>query len=283
MANSFEIRTMSAADLGRALDWAAAEGWNPGLDDARAFHIADPQGFLVGLLDGTPVGCVSVTRYGTDFAFLGFYITTPEGRGKGYGIQLWNAGMATLVGRNVGLDGVPAQQDNYRKSGFRLAWRNIRYQGPAAARGLPPPDIALADAKTLPFDDIATYDRRFFPAPRNGFLANWIGAAGHIALAALHDGAIQGLGVIRPCRAGFKIGPLYAADATTAAALVGALCERAGPGVVALDVPEANARAVHLAESLGMVPAFETARMFTGADPEIDAAGLFGVTTFELG
>jgi hypothetical protein len=65
--------------------------------------------------------------------------------------------------------------------------------------------------------------------------------------------------------------------------VVGGLCERAGPGVVALDVPETNAKAVHLAESLGMVPAFETARMYTGAEPEIDAAGLFGVTTFELG
>src|SRR5262249_9506355 len=139
-----------------------------------------------------------------------------------------NAGMATLTGRNVGLDGVPAQQENYRKSGFRLAWRNIRYQGPAAARGLPPPDVALADAKALPFAVVASYDRRFFPAPRDSFLANWIGAPGHIALAALRDGAICGLGVIRPCRVGFKIGPLYAADAAIAAALIGGLCERAG-------------------------------------------------------
>lgn len=283
MVNPFEVRVMSALDLARALDWAAAEGWNPGLDDARAFQITDPQGFLVGLLDGEPVGCVSVVRYGGDFGFLGFYIMTPQARGKGYGIQLWNAGMARLQGRDIGLDGVPAQQDNYRKSGFRLAWRNIRYQGPAAARGLPPPGVVLADAKSLPFDRVAAYDRRFFPAPRDGFLANWIGAPGHVALAAIRDGAVAGLGVIRPCRAGFKIGPLYAAADAIAAALVSGLCERAGPGVVALDVPETNARAVHLAESLGMVPAFETARMYTGADPAIDAAGLFGVTTFELG
>lgn len=283
MAKTFDIRVMAATDVARALDWAAAEGWNPGLDDARAFQIADPEGFLVGLLGGEPVGCVSVVRYGVDFGFLGFYITTPQARGKGYGMQLWDAGMARLTGRNVGLDGVPAQQDNYRKSGFRLAWRNIRYQGLAAARGLPPPGTVLTDGKTLPFAAIAAYDRRFFPALRDGFLANWIGAPGHIALAAMRDGTLHGLGVIRPCRAGFKIGPLYAADAAIAAALVGGLCERAGPGVVALDVPETNARAVHLAESLGMVPAFETARMYTGADPAIDAAGLFGVTTFELG
>lgn len=283
MARSFEIRVMAATDLARALDWAAAEGWNPGLDDARAFQIADPHGFLVGILDGEPVGCVSVVRYGGDFGFLGFYITTPQARGKGHGIRIWNAGMAHLAGRNIGLDGVPAQQDNYHKSGFRLAWRNIRYQGVAAARGLPPPGVTFADARALPFAQLATYDRRFFPAPRDGFLAYWIAAPGHVALAAMRDGSMHGLGVIRPCREGFKMGPLYATDAAIAAALVGGLCERAGPGVVALDVPETNARAVHLAESLGMVPSFETARMYTGADPDIDAAGLFGVTTFELG
>jgi ribosomal protein S18 acetylase RimI-like enzyme/RimJ/RimL family protein N-acetyltransferase len=283
MVSSFDVRVMSAIDLARALDWAAAEGWNPGLDDAHAFQIADPQGFLVGRLDGEPVSCVSVVRYGADFGFLGFYIAQPRARGRGYGLRVWNAGLAHLRGRMVGLDGVPAQQDNYRKSGFRLAWRNIRYQGPAAARGMPPPGIALEDAKALPFDTLAAYDRRFFPAPRDGFLANWIGAPGHVALAAIRDGALAGLGVIRPCRTGFKIGPLYAADAAIAAALIGGLCERAGPGVVALDVPESNARAVHLAESLGMVPAFETARMYTGAAPTIDAPGLFGVTTFELG
>jgi len=30
-------------------------------------------------------------------------------------------------------------------------------------------------------------------------------------------------------------------------------------------------------------PVFETARMYTGPDPAIDLAKLFGVTTFELG
>lgn len=81
MVKPVDVRVMSATDLACALDWAAAEGWNPGLDDARAFQIADPQGFLVGLRDGEPVGCVSVVRYRGDFAFLGFYITTPAARG----------------------------------------------------------------------------------------------------------------------------------------------------------------------------------------------------------
>lgn len=48
-------------------------------------------------------------------------------------------------------------------------------------------------------------------------------------------------------------------------------------------MPEPNATAVALAEAAGLKPAFETARMYTGPEPAIDRAGLFGVTTFELG
>ena len=46
------MRRMTEADLKLALDWAAAEGWNPGLDDAHCFYAADPQGFFLGELDG---------------------------------------------------------------------------------------------------------------------------------------------------------------------------------------------------------------------------------------
>ncbi len=30
----FAVRAMNAQEAALALDWAAAEGWNPGLDDA---------------------------------------------------------------------------------------------------------------------------------------------------------------------------------------------------------------------------------------------------------
>lgn len=281
---SYATRAMSAAELDLAVEWAAREGWNPGLHDALAFRVADPSGFLVGLQDGVPVATISVVRYGSDFGFLGFYIATPEARGQGLGYRLWQAGMAQLGGRLVGLDGVPAQQANYRKSGFTLAWRNIRFGGVPRTDSAEVAGLALVDARSLPFAELARYDRRFFPAPRDAFLAAWIGITGHRALAAFRDGAMVGLGVIRPCREGRKIGPLYADGRETAAALLGALCGTppvAGP--VFLDVPEPNAVAMALAEAAGLSPAFETARMYTGPEPAIDRAGLYGVTTFELG
>lgn len=279
----FEINIASADDVARMAEWAADEGWNPGNTDALAFHAADPGAFLIGRLDGRPVACISVVRYGAAFGFLGFYIARPEARGKGYGIKIWDAGMARLKGRNVGLDGVVAQQHNYKKSGFRSAWNNIRHEGPSPPPAAPPAGVTLVDARAVPFDRLAAYDRRFFPEARDSFLVPWIGLSERAGLVAMKDGALQGLAVIRTCRAASRVGPLYAASPDIAAALVAALAAKTGATSVAIDIPDRNKPAVRLAEQMGLRPAFETARMYTGADPEVEYAGLYGVTSLELG
>ena len=126
-----------------------------------------------------------------------------------------------------------------------------------------------------------------FPASRDGFLQAWFGAPGHVARAAYVDGTLAGYGVIRPCRAGYKVGPLFAADAAVAEVLLAELLSAAGvagpSAEVYLDVPEPNGEAVALAGGLGLAPVFETARMYTGAAPAIGLERIFGVSSFELG
>ncbi|MFE2874233.1 GNAT family N-acetyltransferase [Streptomyces roseus] len=284
----FEIGGASAADMGLIRHWADEEGWNPGDSDRFAFAVADPAGFLVGRIGGEPVACISAVRYGPDFGFIGFYIARPAFRGQGYGIRMWQAGMERLDGRLVGLDGVVDQQDNYRKSGFRSAWNNVRHEG------VPRPDgsgggggagtgFEVVDAASLSFGLLAAYDRRFFPAPRDSFLSAWTGLPGRTALAAVRDGRIEGLGVVRPCSGASRIGPLYASAPAVAAALLHRLAEHTPDGVVAVDVPDANPSATALVAGLGLEPTFEAARMYTGPAPEVELAGLYGVTSLELG
>jgi hypothetical protein len=59
MTPQYEIQVMNRDQLALAGDWAAAEGWNPGLHDAERFLAADPGGFLIGLLDGQPIASIS--------------------------------------------------------------------------------------------------------------------------------------------------------------------------------------------------------------------------------
>ncbi len=278
----FTIRPMSRADLDLALDWAAAEGWNPGLNDAACFHAADPQGFLMGRVGDEPVASISVVRYGAHFAFLGLYIVRPDWRGRGLGWRLWQAGMQSLAGRCVGLDGVLAQQANYRQSGFALAWRNVRYEG--VGGGDAPASSCLRPLAGLSFTALAQGDRRFFPAEREAFLRCWIAQPGTTALGWVAEGELRGYGVLRPCRSGFKIGPLFADTPAIADGLYRALAAAAGPGQpVFLDLPEPHAQALALAARHGLRPVFETARMYTGPVPAQGREGVYGITSFELG
>jgi len=279
--NSFAIRPMRRDEISLAIDWAAAEGWNPGIADAACFAAVDPEGFLIAELDGAPAATVSCVNYDARFAFLGFYIVRAELRGKGYGLRIWNAAIAHAGARVIGLDGVTAQQENYRKSGFQLAYANVRYGGAIAAPVAPRADIiALRDA---PFAAVEADDATVFPALRSAFLRAWIGAAGHIGCALMRNGRLAGWGVIRPGRKGFKIGPLVADDRGSAEAVLSALIARVGGGEIFLDVPGVNRDAVALAQDFGLAPVFETARMYTGAIPPLRLQRAFGVTSFELG
>lgn len=279
---TFEIVTANADDIEQLATWADEEGWNPGESDRHSFFPTDPGGFIFGRLNGEPVASVSAVRYGADFGFIGFYIARPAVRGQGYGIQVWRAAMARLAGRNIGLDGVIDQQENYRKSGFHKAWNNIRYEGVPEATGIPG-GIRMTDARRISFDQLAAYDRRFFPAERDAFLASWIGLPDRTSLAAVHDGELRGFAAIRPCSGASRIGPLYAASPEIAAALLSGLAATVPGAPVAIDIPDINAPSVHLAEELGLTPSFEAARMYTGPVPEIDLPGLYAVTSLELG
>lgn len=283
--SDYAISTATRDELDIAVEWAAAEGWNPGLHDADAFFAADPGGYLIGKLGDEPVATISAVRYGASFGFIGFYIVRPDYRGQGIGFQLWEAATAQLAGRNIGLDGVVDQQDNYRKSGFILAHRNIRYAGRAADCVVGETTTAhVQDVSSLPFDAVSAYDQAFFPEHRDAFLKHWLALPQSHALAWVDDGMIRGYGVIRACRNGHKVGPLFADNTHIADALLSCLCRTVpAEDEVFLDVPEPNPAAVKLAEDRGMTLSFETARMYTGPAPTLPLQRLYGVTTFELG
>ncbi|MER9866471.1 GNAT family N-acetyltransferase [Mesorhizobium sp. M0136] len=274
------IRTLALEEVETLVDWAAAEGWNPGLNDAALFQAADPQGFIGAFVDGELAAGISAVAYGENFGFIGLYICRPDRRGQSHGKAVWDAGMARLGNRTIGLDGVVEQQANYRSMGFAPAYRTIRFVGlpnvPAAVGS----DICTIGPDFVP--DILDYDRRFFPGPRQSFLEHWLRPP-HMALAMVKDGAIAGYGVARRCRDGCKVGPLFADNLDTASRLFAALAQMCGPGNVHLDIPETSGQFVDLLSSAGLQPGFETARMYRGKAPQLTQSGVYAITTLELG
>jgi len=283
--SKLKIRHMLRNELDILVDWAAAEGWNPGLHDADVFWATDPEGFIAAELQGKLVGGGSIVSYGGVYGFMGFFIVHPDHRGHGLGNRLWHERLRRLQARLnppavIGMDGVFDMQAYYTKGGFKFSCRDLRFEG--IAKSAPEPDGVISLSE-VPFREVDEYDQAHFPAIRSKFLRQWISQPGTFARAVLREDKLAGYAVLRPCRSGFKIGPLFANDERLAGALFQALCSEVSGDPVYLDVPENNPAAIELAREAGMKEVFGCAKMYYGTAPRLPNEEIFGVTTFELG
>jgi hypothetical protein len=104
-----------------------------------------------------------------------------------------------------------------------------------------------------------------------------------VGLALIDDAQLKGYGVLRKCRVGHKIGPLFADAADIAEALFGALCNNALGEQVFIDIPEPNQAGLKLAAKHGMSPVFACERMYLRGDPGLPLDQIYGITSFEAG
>jgi len=282
--SDWKVRIMGRTELPWLIQWAAAEGWNPGRYDAECFYSADPRGFFVGELAGQPVGGISGVQYGTAYGFLGFYIVQPEFRGRGWGPQIWSAAMDYLSGRTVGLDAVTAQEKIYERAGFARAFRSIRYQLEGGPRPiLTGPQAFMLPVQGVPFGQLLEYDRSCFFDHRPEFLTDWLQQPEAVTMAAILEGEVAGYTVMRRCLNGWKIGPLFADEPEIAEDLLLAVIRHAPDEPVFLDIPEPNQAGMELARRFAMTPVFETVRMYNREAPALPLHRIFGITSFELG
>jgi hypothetical protein len=278
--NNYIVRTATENDVDFMIDLAAKEGWNPGLHDKKPFFAADPNGFFVGELGGEIISCVSGVKYEDKFAFGGFYIVKEKYRGMDYGIQMYNHVIDYVNGLCFGIDGVVAQQENYKKSGFVFAYNQMRYEGTGMKGKL---QTECMEIKNISVYDLVRFDKNIFKADRSSFLKEWITMPESYGLAITDNSLVTGYGVIRKCFKGYKIGPIFAENKSIAEKLFLSLVEFAEGKEVYLDIPEINKDGMAIQEKYNMKYVFETARMYKNGNPGVPVEKVFGVTSFELG
>jgi RimJ/RimL family protein N-acetyltransferase len=284
LPEGYEIDAMTRAEADVLESWAAAEQWNPGLADMGIAWDFDAEAFIALRKDGELVGGGTILSYDGRAGFMGLFIMRPDHRRRGLGTVLWHERLRRLRARllldaPIAMDGVFDMAPFYARGGFQLQYRDLRYQGVVSAE--PHPDaVPLAQ---VPFEQVDAYDRGVFGTPRTEFLHAWLSQPAGTGVAVLDAGELRGYGFLRPCRVGFKLGPVFADDPEAADVLLQDLFAAAGRQRVQLDVPEPNAPAIALAQRYGLEPGFSCARMVHGTPLPMPLDRIFGVTSFEFG
>lgn len=272
------IRTMSLSELETVLGWAKDEGWNPGVSDASAFFAADPGGFFLADVDGTPAASISVVNHDDHHAFLGLYICKPKFRGQGIGFALWNAALNHAGTRAVTLEGVVEQQSNYARSGFKLLGKTVRYSGKVTG------ELAGADLASpgdMPW--LLRADQTSAGHTRNSYSEAWFANTDSRKTVALYDaGNPVAFATFRTCIEGTKIGPFHAETESQACHLL-ASNPFSSSGNLYIDVPATSPALTTLITSLGFEPIFETAKMVRGEPAKPNPPEYHALTTLELG
>jgi len=266
---NFSIRKLTKQEMKTAISWADREG-------------SDPNGFFAGLLGDKIVSIISGVKYDNNYGFVGFYIVEPEYRGRGYGIAIWEKAMEYLDGYVIGLDGVPEQVENYKKSGFLYAHRNITYKG--VSKKIKTEDNRVVKLNINDFQMIRAFDLQFMPDSRDAFLRCWLSHSDSWIIGVVEDDSLKAYGKIRKCNEGYKIGSLFAEDNLKAKSIFLELQNKIPEGSsFTIDIPETNNASLKMAKDFEMEYFFETARMYKGEIPDLPLDKIFGITTYELG
>jgi GNAT superfamily N-acetyltransferase len=179
----------------RAEDWALVSGLSEG----------------VVILDGAEVmGTALCTSFG-DRASLNSIIVDERLRGQGWGRRLMTAVMDLAGPREMVLIATEQGQPLYEKLGFVAYGQILQHQG--MLREVPQPDAAIRCGSAADLDRICADDQAAYGMDRRALLQSLV-AEDDLFL------ADQGFAFSRRFGRGRVVGPVVAADAATAGALI---------------------------------------------------------------
>lgn len=296
------IRPLGTDDLPGALQLTRAAAWNQNEADWRMMlELGRGWGIdTVGDDARTQLAAsIVVLPYGDAFAWVSMVLVSPAFRGRGYAQQLLRHALGALASNGLGgvLDATPAGYPVYVQEGFVDSWGFRRYRrDPAfptptriertpnrASRGTAAASFTVRAVDEKDWPAIAALDLPAFGADRTPLLRRLAQRLPHAAHVAELDGAIVGFVLGRDGREAAHVGPLVAADAAAAYALLDAALAPLG-GPVYVDATDAQPQLLAAIAEHGFVLQRPFTRMLCALDRAPgDASKVFLVAGPELG
>lgn len=281
------VRVLGPGDLGVAFELSAAAGWNQVDADWRIFL---ELGHLMGIdVPGQGVIATAATLpLGHEFGWVSMMIVRPDFQRRGIGRQLLGQCVLDLAAQGLvpGLDATPAGRELYQTHDFRDTWALTRWK--CERPGIAPESAAsgaieVRRATAADLAAIGALDREAFGAERRSVLARLLERTPYLATVALRAGAPCGFLLARDGRAAFQLGPIAAAGAEVAIALL-AHALRFLAGGAYLDVLDRHRELGQWLAAHGFTPQRRLTRMLYRRDePFGDARLAVAIAGPELG
>lgn len=166
------------------------------------------------------IGACAGVLQNEDLAFVGLYVVKNSYRRRGIGMKIWNAVMERIGNRNVGVNPVPQQLENYRdKSGFpvQTSWCSKvsvvdKVDTTKLSHDLPDVVVSqLSSGDVDIVDKVVAYDADVCGFTRGDLVPLLCEQEDSATVVALKDGEVCGYGNIKKnIKGNTIIGPLYA-------------------------------------------------------------------------
>jgi len=278
------IGRLETADMEQALALTAEAGWNQTAED-WAFFLRNAQVFAARDLSGRLIATAAVLPYAGDspgapgFAWVSLVIVTTSQRGRGLGTRMLQSCIAELRSRSLAglLDATPAGEKAYTPLGFRPVLRLQRWQGQGHGACESSGRTRLLGAAEL--SRVAALDAAVFGARRKLLLADFCGRAGARAFELVDS---SGYAMVRSGRIATHLGPVVAANASDAIALID-VATASTQGQLFVDVPDEQTEIAAWLSAHGFTVQRSLLRMSLGGVPPCDPTRMFAIGGPEYG
>ena len=215
-----EFRPMQREDIEVGLELCRLAGWDQVQRDWERFVFAEEASVNLAVhgATGQVVGTVATIRFGTDFGWIGMLLVHPSLQGRGVGAVLLGHATAELSDvASIRLDATPAGHLLYRKHGFvdEFPLSRMEAASPAVNQSV---ESSVQPLTEVPSDVIAL-DRKVFGGDRAELLEWMRQGAPEYAYVARQNGRVSGYLLGRHGHQFEHLGPIVAADASTAVKL----------------------------------------------------------------